>query len=180
MNDSVGKLLAAIGPFTPSGQPTSSDWIKLERELSITLPEDYKETVSRLGACSFGDSLFVLSPCARSPGLRLSQEIQAEHTGYFAELEEALGVRFVPNGLGLFLVATTPTRMCLFIDLKEQKDGVHPATILDPDEPAIERHYLRFPEFLHGFVHGKINSEYAGRLFRWSGLARAGINFQAD
>lgn len=180
MTDSLSKLMAAVGPFTPSSNPTPSDWEKLERDLSITLPRDYKETVSRLGACSFGDSINVLSPCARSPGLRQSLEVQIEYAGYFAELETTLGVHFVPNGLGLFLVATTPTRLCLFIDLKEQKDGVHPATILDPDEPAIERHYLRFPEFLHDFVHGKINSEYAGRLFRWSGLARAGINFQTD
>lgn len=178
MTEPLSKLLAAIGPFTPSCIPTTSDWESLERDLSVTLPLDYKETVSRLGACSFGDSLNLLSPRARSPGLRQSLQVQIEYADYFAELENTLGVHFVPNGLGLFLVATTPTRLCLFMDLKEPKAVIHPATILDPDEPAIERHYLSFPEFLHEFVHGRINTECAGRLYTWSGLAQAGINFQ--
>jgi hypothetical protein len=108
MNDSLEKLKEFAGPLSASALPNGTDWARLEEEIGLVIPADFKRLSSVFGCGRFGADLYLWSPCAASPKLRLSRARLEE---FSAEMSEFAEPKLFPHPAGFVCVLSTTQRI---------------------------------------------------------------------
>ena len=89
----------------PIDPPASNDWRKLEDDLCLSFPSDFKSLVSELGSGWFGNGLRLLNPIGAG-AFRLSHASLIEHANILEPYLPNLGCRLFPDPKGMVLVAS--------------------------------------------------------------------------
>lgn len=71
--DALAKLVPP--PEKPVETGTAKGWAKVERELGVRLPSDYREYITRYGSGSIGDFIFIHNPFTANQYLNLLKKV---------------------------------------------------------------------------------------------------------
>lgn len=104
---SLHKAIQFAGDFTPAGAPTDDDWVHLERDLGLHFPADFKRFSSHFGSGRFGEDLYLLSPSAPAPQLRLCRKTLTEFQTDFSNFDHSFPLFPAPNPFVIVLTTTS-------------------------------------------------------------------------
>ena len=97
--------LKLLGAHLQGGlRPSRADWERVEREVNLRVPDDYKIVVSHFGAGRFGANIALRNPLHPDPMFRFSKETLRSWDNvinYWPKEEQQL---FYPNAGGLLFM----------------------------------------------------------------------------
>lgn len=103
-----------VQPFESPAQ--STHWLKIDAELSIQLPQDYKRFIELYGSGVIDKFLTIFNPFASNQNLNLMSQLVTQRQVYF-ELEsygEDIPYKFFPVNGGIFPLGMTDNGDVLF------------------------------------------------------------------
>jgi hypothetical protein len=161
--DYVEKLIELAKPLHPVEQPKPLDWERLEREMGLLLPADYKSLVTALGSGEFGVGLTFKNPVSSSEYTRLSADALRRYRQTVAFLEDRMGIPLFPQAQGLVLIGGVDRQHFLFRPAKDRKTLSHLVN-LDHDLEESRELDLSLSQFIHDLYLGRIHNEWAEQL----------------
>jgi hypothetical protein len=151
-------------------RPTEKDWQKVEGELGVRFPSDYKMLVSALGSGCFGCGLNLRNPISSSEYTRLSSASLAMHREMIADVEDRLDFPLYPNQNGAVIVAGIDRQDFYFCpDRRTQRLSELVWFDLDAEQVTPLKH--TFSRFVHDLYVGSIDAAWAQELrdYIWRG-----------
>ncbi|MCI5076418.1 SMI1/KNR4 family protein [Oricola sp.] len=153
----LGKLTARLPP-PQRPLETEGNWEKVEENLGVTLPEDYKEYIGVYGSGAVGGFLTVFNPFADQPGLNLLKQMKRQ-LDVFRELRDKYGepspFAIFPERDGLLPVAMTDNGDVVFwltVDLPENWSIV----VNEARSEEYQHFECGLTELLAGMIDGSI------------------------
>lgn len=113
-------------------QASQADWTRVERDLLVEFPEEYKRFVSAFGSGRFGSDLYVVNPAACG-GLVLNQQELLRYRESRALRLDRIGREVYPARGGLIRIAGTTSLFDLFFDPKKLERRVQHVVLADLD-----------------------------------------------
>ncbi|HKS36453.1 MAG TPA: SMI1/KNR4 family protein [Verrucomicrobiae bacterium] len=169
MSSFVEQALELAGNCNYQERPTEQHWLKVEAELGVKLPSEYKALVSRFGTGRFGGDLYVFNPAA-SKHIRLSkkdlEDLRQEYAAFLDWLAQD-GYRLYPEPGGIIITAATTsqisfgfqTKDCPVSDLIVVRFGAH----------ECERLQMGLAEFICRLYRGELYGVGGLRTVIWNG-----------
>lgn len=151
----VDELIRLAGVKKPHLAPNAEDWVRVEKEIGVSLPNDYKALVSAVGEGYFGFGIYLLSPTSSSSYVRLSHEALVAYPEPIRNIEADLGLSFYPEPDGLIRIGGIDRQDFL---LKCEGGRAVSSTLvwLDIDLQEIREISMSLTQFLHDGYLGKI------------------------
>jgi hypothetical protein len=162
-NDYVIKAVQLARIQNPMLQPSAKDWVRLESEIGLTLPPDYKELVSSLGEGGFGCGLHLHNPCSLSEYVRLSNECLVMHHQFVCDLEEKTGYPIYPSAGGMVLIADID-RQAFYFKPDATGKRLEELVWLDIDTEEARLLPYTFSRFICDLYNGLIHEDWAEEL----------------
>jgi hypothetical protein len=161
--DYVSKLIEFAGPIHPVEQPKVEDWERVERELGLQLPTDYKSLVTALGSGEFGVGLNLKNPVSSSECSVLSVDALEKYRNSLLFLESRKGIRLFPEPLGLVVIGGIDRQDFLF---RPRHRGAEPSHLfnLDHEYELVRDVGKSLSHFLHDLYLGVVHDERLKRL----------------
>ena len=144
-------------------QPSAQDWLRLEDELGLTLPPDYKLLVSTLGSGRFGAGLYLRNPVAASEYIQLSDEQLRAYRDVISFLEERIGIEFYPAAQGLVSIGGID-RQELFLRPEPNAAVLSNLVWLDHDMEELRDLHMSVAQFIYALYTERIEEEWAPEL----------------
>jgi hypothetical protein len=147
-------------------RPVAEDWLRVEMELGLSLPQSYKSLVTTFGSGCFGVDIDLYNPIA-SGLTRLSKKVltdfRVEYRGLLNALQTKLWRQLYPEKGGLVLFANTCTRVAFFLQVNSQQERI---VVLDMSGMNRQEYAMGAPELFCRLYEGKLDEW--GSLFRTS------------
>jgi len=148
-------------PEHPVETGSSAEWSKIEQELNLSLPSDYKSYIARYGSGCIGGLLWPLNPFAANPNINLMQQFKGTLDALRSlrdRFGEELPYQLYPERGGLFPWGLTDNGDSLYWLTEGGPEG-WPVVVNAGREPRYERYNLPMTEFLACLVEGTFRSE---------------------
>jgi hypothetical protein len=161
--DYVAEIIKLAQPLRPVEQPTPLDWERVEQELGLLLPSDYKALVTALGSGEFGAGLSLKNPASSSECVRLSSDTLSHYRQTVLFLEERMEIKLFPTPQGLVLIGGIDRQHLLFRPTANSK-SVSRLVNLDHEYELTREVGLSLSQFIHDLYLGRIHSDWANQL----------------
>jgi hypothetical protein len=145
--------------------PDESDWARVERELDVRLPADFKALVSLVGTGTFGQGLVLWSPVTSWPLCRLSLENLLSFREQCEFMEPVIGDHFYPEPGGLLKVGGFE-RMQLFLRI-DVGPGEAEFLVVDFEYDELRPIGCSLSEFVWSMYEGTLKDEWAREFGRY-------------
>jgi hypothetical protein len=159
----VQKLVELAQPLHPVEQPKPQDWERVERELGLPLPPDYKSLLTALGSGEFGVGLGLKNPVSTSEHARLSADALRRYRQTVVFLEDRMGITLFPQPQGLVLIGGVDRQHLLYRPTENSKT-VSRLVNLDHEYEVTREFDLSLSQFIHDLYLGQIHDEWAKQL----------------
>jgi hypothetical protein len=161
--DFTQEIIQLAKPLRPVEQPQSDDWERVERELGLALPPDYKTLVTALGSGEFGVSLTLKNPVSSSEYARLSVDGLKHYSATIAFLRNQMGFVLFPSQEGLVHIGGADRQHFLF---RPDKDGICSSKVvcLDHNLEQIRELNMTLSRFLHSLYFSHVPGGWAEDL----------------
>lgn len=153
----LGKLQDILAiPENP--RDNRGDWSKVEADLGVALPNDYKEFIERYGSIYIADFLMLLNPFSASEQNNLLRKQAACSEMYQAlkQSGEEIPYEFFPTNEGLIVVGLTDNGDMIFWKTQPREWTIVVNEGRGPD-------WFEFngsvTEFIEGLISGSINCD---------------------
>ena len=158
--------MSLVGPAQKFYErPTDIDWDRVERELALSLPADFKTLVSTIGTGNFGD-FTLLNPISTSPYAKLSKDRALLFSKNLEPILPEIGIRLYPDPGGALQIGRAGR-----IDLLSISDGKG-SHLMWLDEDFRQTHPIKdsLLEFLPKLYSGDLKDDWAkaARGLIWS------------
>ncbi|MCG8419786.1 MAG: SMI1/KNR4 family protein [Proteobacteria bacterium] len=143
--------------------PNPGGWEKVEQELSLVLPEDYKWFIEQYGTGCVSMYVWILNPFSKNENLNLIYQIGSQ-SALFREMKDELGeegcpYRVYPDEGGLVPFAISDNGDTLFWLADSQDPQDWPVVVNQTRSSIYEVHEQNMTSFLLKLVTGEIKSE---------------------
>lgn len=169
----VDELIRFACVNKPHLAPDAQDWTRAEKEIGVSLPEDYKALLSVVGEGHFGFGLHLRSPTSHSPYVRLSHNALLAWRKPIKDIEANLGLSLYPKPGGLIPIGHIDRQDFL---LKCEDGRALPSTLvwLDIDVEEIREIPMSLTQFMHDSYLGKLRGAGMEELaqYLWQDGAR--------
>lgn len=165
VQNSLRRIVDLAQPLDPVECPSDEDWSRVELELGLILPEDYKGLVTAFGSGMFGVGLYILNPVSSSEYARLSGDALRRYRQGVDFLEDKIGIRFFPQPKGLLLVGGIDRQHFLY---RPKMDGYAMSSLVyfDHDNEAVKEVDLTLSEFIFDLYCSRVHDQWAKKLRR--------------
>ncbi|HON08074.1 MAG TPA: SMI1/KNR4 family protein [Verrucomicrobiota bacterium] len=157
-NDYLKKVLELASVSNPYEQPTEQDWRKVELELGIILPDDYKNLLSKIGNGHFGD-LVLLNPVSSAESMLFNYE---NTIGYHQTIrwgDTEIDIPLFPDKSGFLHIGGTGFNMLLLIE--EGKKNNYKICCYELDVQIGHILDMTLCRFLYDMYNGLIREKWA-------------------
>jgi hypothetical protein len=151
------KVLDLASVSLPVRKPSNADWERVEDELQVKLPPDYKQIVSAVGDGRFGE-IYLTNPIARGYG-ELTRNGLIGYRDNAIETLSHTGLVVYPDDGGALLIARCGNGIDLFA--KPTPTGLYSTAILEHDYRVVRDAEMPLSEFLYSLYVDLIPYDWA-------------------
>lgn len=158
-HDYMPQLIAIAGEVNPVAQPTTGDWERCEREIGLTLPDDFKQMVSYFGDGVFGDDLNYLNPCPKSWRTFTVKKLREYHENRNSYTAPRMGMTLYPDSGGWLLGFGTSIGTDILFQTVGPSSRSGKVVLCDFDLEETREFDMSVTQFLYELFLNKINDD---------------------
>jgi hypothetical protein len=155
------RVVALANVQDPVEQPSIQDWTRVEEDLAIALPGDYKALITRLGCGRFGD-LVLLNPASTSLDWNLNQKTLMDlQDGCIQSRAKEAGLLIFPKPDAYLPIGFTGFGRLLLVQLMPTMGANYGICWFDWEIPEALFLSISVSQFLHDLYLGVFDEEWA-------------------